>query len=143
MATVTGIHIAATTWPEPVHAVDSVEAIAGQGLVGDRKFGAPRQITVVSTEELEEVAAEWGSDIPAGATRRQITITGAKLNREKGATIRLGEVVVSVHGDCSPCEEMEESVGPGARAALVGRAGVTGVIVEGGTIRVGDEVQVF
>lgn len=142
MATVTGIHIAASTWPSPVQAVDSVEAVAGQGLVGDRKFGAPRQITVISTEELDEVAEAWGHEIPAGSTRRQITITGAKLNRKKGATIQLGEVVVSVHGDCSPCEEMEESVGPGARAALVGRAGVTGIILEGGTIRVGDEVRV-
>lgn len=142
MAEVTAIHIAGETWPEPVHAVDSVEAVAGQGLVGDRKFGAQRQITVVSAEELDEVAEAWGHEIPAGATRRQITITGARLNRERGATIQLGEVVVSVHGDCSPCDEMEESVGPGARAALVGKAGVTGIILEGGTIRVGDEVRV-
>ena len=143
MAEVTGIHIAAETWPEPVHAVDSDEAVAGRGLVGDRKFGAKRQITIVSTEELDEVATTWGNEIPAGATRRQITITGTRLNREHGATVRLGEVVVSVHGDCSPCEEMEESVGPGARAALVGLAGVTGTIITGGTIRLGDEVEVF
>ena len=142
MAQVIGIHIAPSTWPEPVHPVAEVEAIAGQGLVGDRKFGTRRQITVVSVEELDEVAAEWGGEIPPGSTRRQVTISGSRLNREPGATIRLGEVVVSVIGDCSPCDEMEASVGPGARAALVGRAGVTGTIVEGGMIRVGDPVIV-
>ncbi|MGI9647354.1 MAG: MOSC domain-containing protein [Acidimicrobiia bacterium] len=141
MAHVVGIHVAPGTWPEPVHAVESVEAVAGQGLVGDRKYGALRQISIVSTEELDEVASEWGGEIPVGSTRRQITVSGTKLNRERGATIRLGEVVVSVHGDCSPCEEMEEAVGPGARAALVGRAGIVGIIVEGGTICLGDEVQ--
>jgi len=36
---------------------------------------------------------------------------------------------------------MEESVGVGARAALQGLAGVTGSIVAGGVIRVGDQVE--
>jgi MOSC domain-containing protein YiiM len=142
MAHVTDIHIASDTWPEPVRPVQEVEAVAGQGLVGDRKFGTRRQISIVSTEELDDAATRWGSVIPAGATRRQITISGARLNREPGSTIRLGDVVVSVNGDCSPCDEMEQSVGNGARAALVDLAGVTGTIVEGGTIRVGDPVQI-
>lgn len=141
MPEVTGIHVAPATWPEPVLAVDEIEAVAGAGLVGDRKYGARRQITIVSTEELAEAAAELGADIPPGSTRRQITISGTRLDRTEGATIRLGEVVVSVHGDCSPCDEMNESVGPGARDALRGRAGVTGTIVSGGVIHVGDPVQ--
>jgi MOSC domain-containing protein YiiM len=140
MPHVTGIHIAPATWPAQVHAVDEIEAIAGQGLVGDRKYGARRQISIVSADELAEAAAELGTDIPPGSTRRQITISGARLDRTEGATIRLGAVVVSVDCDCSPCDEMELSVGPGARAALRGRAGVIGRIVSGGTIRVGDPV---
>lgn len=142
MAHVSGIHVAEASWPEPVHEVDEIEAIAGQGLVGDRKFGSRRQITVVSAEELDEAAAKWGSDIPAGSTRRQITISDGRFNREPGATIRLGDVVVSVIGNCSPCDEMDESIGPGARTALIDLAGVTATIVEGGTIRVGDPVQI-
>ncbi len=141
MAEVTAIHVASGTWPVPVHPVDAVEAIAGRGLEGDRKYGAHRQITIVSTDELDDAAAEWGREIPAGSTRRQVTISGSRLDRTEGSVIRLGDVVVSVVGDCAPCEEMEESVGPGARAALRGRAGVTGTIVEGGTIRVGDQVS--
>ena len=141
MAEVTGIHIAPATWPEPVHAVDEIEAIAGQGLVGDRKFGARRQITIVSTEELDQAAQRLGAEIPAGATRRQVTISGSVLDRTEGATIRLGEVEVSVIGDCTPCDEMNESIGPGARLALQGLAGVTATIVSGGTIRVGDPVE--
>lgn len=140
MSRVTGIHIGEAAWPEPVRSVDEVEAVAGQGLVGDRKFGARRQITIVSTDELDEAAAVWGGEIWPGSTRRQITISGARLNREEGAVIRLGDVVVSVQGDCTTCEEMEQTVGVGARAALDGRAGVTGTILESGTIRVGDPV---
>jgi len=141
MAHVIGIHIAAGTWPEQVRAVDEVEAIAHQGLVGDRKFGARRQISIVSTEELDEAATKWGGDIPAGLTRRQITISEGRFNRKPGSTIRLGEVLVTVNGDCSPCDEMNESIGPRAREALVELAGVTGTIVEGGMIRVGDPME--
>lgn len=141
MAEVTGIHIASRTWPDPVHSVEEVEAVAGAGLVGDRKYGARRQISIVSTEELADAGAELGADIAPGSTRRQITISGTRLDRTEGATIRLGEVVVSVSGDCSPCDEMNETVGPGARDALRGRAGVTGTIVSGGIIRVGDPVE--
>ena len=142
MGEVVALHIAPDTWPEPVAAVPSVEAVAGRGLVGDRKFDKHRQITIVSTEELAKAAAELGTDIAPGSTRRQVTVSGVGLSREAGTTIRLGDVVVSVIGDCAPCDEMEESVGPGARAALQGRAGVTGAIVEGGTISVGDPVTI-
>jgi len=141
MAHVTGIHIAAATWPEQVQAVEEVEAVAQQGLVGDRKFGARRQISIVSNEEIDEAAAKWGGEIPQGLTRRQITISEGRFNRDPGSTIRLGEVVVTVNGDCSPCDEMELSIGPGARAALVELGGVTGTIVEGGVIRIGDPVE--
>jgi MOSC domain-containing protein YiiM len=142
MAQVTGIHIAAATWPEPVRAVDAVEAIARQGLVGDRKLGTRRQISIVSMEELDEAAARLGAEIPPGATRRQITISEGRFNREPGSTIRLGEVIVEVNGNCSPCDEMNASIGPGAQAALIDLAGVTGTIVEGGVIRVGDPVEI-
>lgn len=141
MAEVTGIHIASGTWPEPVTPVEEVEAVAGRGLVGDRKFDAHRQISIVSTEELDEAAAAWGGEIPAGSTRRQITVSGTKLNRTPGTTITLGEVVVTVNGDCSPCDEMNMSVGPGAREYLQERAGITGTIKKGGMIRVGDPVE--
>ena len=141
MTHVTDIHIAPGTWPEPVHAVEEVEAIAGHGLVGDRKYGSRRQISLVSTEELDEAAARLGAEIPAGSTRRQITISDGRFDRSPGSRVRIGEVVVSVGGDCSPCDEMHESIGPGARAAMVGLGGVIGTIVEGGTIRVGDAVE--
>lgn len=141
MAHVTNIHIAESPWPVRVHSVDEVEAVADKGLVGDRKYGAKRQISIVSNDELAEAAAKLGSEIPAGATRRQITISEGRFDRTPGGTIRIGEVVISVNGDCSPCDEMEQSIGPGARAALVELGGVTGTIVEGGTIRVGDPVE--
>lgn len=141
MGHVEAIHIAEASFPSPVISVEAVDVIAGEGVVGDRKFGSRRHVTVVSTDELDRASARLGNPIPPGSTRRQITITGVELPRTRGATLELGEVVIRVIGDCSPCNKMEESVGTGARAALVGLAGVTAEVVEGGRLKVGDEVK--
>ena len=122
---------------------DEIEAVAGKGLVGDRHFDkySKGQITVVSTDELAVAEADLGYAIAPGATRRNITVSGLELPRTPGARLRLGEVVVEVYRDASPCTVMEESVGPGSQEALRGRSGIRGLIVEGGTLRVGDTVE--
>ncbi len=103
-------------------------------------MGGKRQLTIVSTEELDEAAEEWGQPIPPGATRRNVTISGMRLPRKAGAKLRLGAVIVEVDQDCAPCGLMENCVGEGAKQALVERAGVRARILEGGTISVGDPV---
>ena len=143
MPHVTAIHIG----PEaegPLQSLDEIKAVAGKGLEGDRKYdsGEHRAITVVSEAELADAAAEWGYEIPTGSTRRNVTVSDVRLPRERGARITLGDVVVEVHQDCAPCYKMEASVGPGAQEALQLRAGIRGAILEGGLIRVGDEVSV-
>jgi len=142
VATVEHIHIASKSGA-PVDSLDEVEVVAGKGLAGDRNFDkySKGQITVVSTEELAEAAAAWGSDIEPGSTRRNVTVSGFQLPREPGSQFRMGQVVVEVYRDASPCELMNDSVGPGAREHLRGRAGIRGLVIEGGRLRVGDEVE--
>ena len=142
MSSVEYIHIA-PEFGAPVQALSEVEAVADQGLVGDRKYGLGRgrDITVVSLEELAEAERDWGGAIPPGSTRRQGTVSSGRLPRDQGARILLGDIEVEVLQDCAPCEKMETAVGPGARKALELRAGIRGRIVSGGTLRVGDEVK--
>ena len=142
MPRVEAIHIGEQKMPAELTSVTEVEAVAGRGLKGDRKFDAFRQISIVSSEELAEAAAEWGGEIPLGSTRRQITISDGRFNRTPGTTVHIGDVVVEVNGDCSPCQEMSDTIGPGVRDHLRDRAGITGSIVKGGTIRVGDTVEI-
>ena len=140
---VIGIHTAPRS-QAPLVSHDEIEVVSGKGLVGDRHFdGYSRgQITVVSADELADAAADLGYDIPLGATRRNVTIDGLRLPRTPGTRIRLGEVVMEVYRDASPCVGMEEAVGTGAQEALRGRSGVRGLVVEGGVLRVGDPVSV-
>jgi MOSC domain-containing protein YiiM len=140
--TVTHIHIAKRHGAKPV-AVDEVRAVAGEGLEGDRYFGTVRNVTIVCDGELVDAAADLGLDeIVPGSTRRNITVSLDALPRNHGTEISLGEAAVTVWRDCAPCETLESSVGPGAKDALVGRAGISAVVTTGGLIRVGDRVEV-
>ena len=71
---VEAIHLGAAFQPEN-WAVDSVRAVAGKGLEGDRYFFAdgakPGQaLTLVEQDVVEEVG------LPPGGTRRQLTVSG-------------------------------------------------------------------
>jgi MOSC domain-containing protein YiiM len=123
--------------------VESVVVVEGQGLEGDRYFGTTRQVTIVCEAELQQAADALGMEsIPAGATRRNITVSVSELPRVHGTKITIGEVELSVWRDCTPCEVMETAVGTGAREALQNRAGVSASVSRGGTIKVGDPVSI-
>lgn len=121
----------------------SAEIRADFGLVGDRyaKPGTKSQLTVVSADDLAIAGARLGLVIPPGATRRNITIQGVALPQQAGARLRLGEVLIEVTGPADPCRLMESSVGPGAREALVGLAGVRARVLEGGVLTIGAGVR--
>jgi MOSC domain-containing protein YiiM len=127
-----------------MEARDAVEIRADFGLAGDRHAapGARGQVTIVSAEELAAAAAKLGAPIPPGSTRRNVTVAGVELTRAKGAVVRLGRAAVEITGPAEPCDVMERSIGPGAKAALVGLAGVRARVLEGGVLRTGDAVTV-
>lgn len=138
----THIHIAPTHGSQVV-GLNEVEAVAGAGLVGDRNFGREREVTLVCSGELALAAAELGIGLVIpGSTRRNLTLDVRELPRSTGTRIQIGDVEMEVRRDCSPCETMETAVGPGARAALVGRAGISARVVVGGSLRVGDPVKI-
>jgi len=135
---VEAIHLGAARVPE-LWAVDSVLAVAGKGLEGDRHFheeGArPGQaITLVAAEEVEAVG------LAPGETRRQVTVRGVDLNGLVGKRFRVGEVECLGVELCEPCAHLQEMTRPGIIKELVHRAGINADIVVGGTIRVGDPV---
>jgi len=138
--TVSHIHIGSQHGAEP-RSLEQVRALANKGLEGDRNLGSIRNVTIVCEGELAKAAADMGEDtLVPGSTRRNITVTLDELPRTHGTRIELGEVVVEVWRNSSPCELMETSVGPGARDALKGRAGISATVTHGGVIRVGDPV---
>ena len=126
----------------PPERVESIEARTDHGLVGDHRSrsGKKRQLTLIDRAMLDEVGHVLGHPVPAGASRRQIEISGLDMNALIGKTLSIGPAVVRVDSDCPPCDLMETSIGPGARAALQARSGFCCTILRGGEIRQGHRV---
>lgn len=138
--TVTAIHIAPAS-RLPTKPVDSVEAEAGAGLVGDRYHGTKhRHVTVQSQTELDEASARLGQTIDPEATRRNVTISHGDVPLGPGSRITIGDVELEVVRKAAPCKLLDDGIGPGAAKALHDRAGAVCRLLTSGTISVGDDV---
>jgi hypothetical protein len=124
---------------DDVRAVETIRAVAGKGLEGDRYFfpeGAKPGLALTLVEA--EVVADVGLDV--GQTRRQLTVSGMGLNDLIGKRFRVGEVECYGVMICEPCLHLQELTRPGIIKELVHRAGLNADIVTDGRISVGDEV---
>ncbi len=142
--TSSGTVLAITTAPaygaDLVHH-QSVFAVEGVGLEGDRHAGNRRAVTIVCTGELGKAAAEHGVETIDGvATRRNIVVDLPSLPRTHGTRFRIGDAEFEVWRDCAPCNLMDDFFGVGAQVALKNRAGISASVVSGGEVAVGDLV---
>jgi MOSC domain-containing protein YiiM len=125
----------------PLRSVDSVRAVAGKGLEGDRNFHAGgadsgHALTLVEEESVAHAGLE------PGATRRQITVRDIRLNDLLGKRFWVGDVECLAVRLCEPCRHLESMTRPGLIEDLLHRAGVNADILSDGIISIGDEVRV-
>ena len=87
----------------PMVATDSIQAVKGAGLAGDRyangighfsaRGGPGREVTLIEREAIAAVNAEQGLDVGEHETRRNLVTEGVPLNHLVGRTFRVGAVV--------------------------------------------------
>jgi MOSC domain-containing protein YiiM len=125
---------------EALAPVESVQAVAGQGLLGDRKANAGVRpggaLTLVEAEALEDVG------LTGTESRRQVVTRGVRLNDLVGRRFRVGEVECYGVELCEPCLHLESLTRPGIISDLAHRAGINADVLNDGTIAVGDEIVV-
>ena len=149
---VISIHIVATAGAAP-KSIDSVRAVPGRGLEGDRYFshmgtcsdtpGTGRDLTLIESEQIEGIQREYGIKIAPGGSRRNITTLGISLNNLVDKEFKIGEVTVRGMRLCEPCAYVAGLIGdPEALKALVHRGGLRCDIVTEGTICAGDAITV-
>ena len=124
---------------DDLRAVETIRAVAGKGLEGDRYFFADGArpglaLTLVEAEVVADVGLEEGQ------TRRQLTVSEMGLNELIGKRFRVGEVECYGVEICEPCLHLQELTRPGIIKELVHRAGLNADILTDGVIAVGDEV---
>ncbi len=131
----------------PMEQLDEVDVTAHGGLAGDsRGRFRDRAVTVLAKEGWTAALAELGlaADTDWTLRRANLLTEGVTLPRARGGVIGIGETVLEVTGECSPCARMDEAL-PGLLKALAPewRGGVTCRVLKGGALRMGAPVQIL
>jgi MOSC domain-containing protein YiiM len=134
----------------PLQSVPEVRAVPGKGLEGDRYFrgegsfsknpGGGRQVTLVASEMLEQLARDHGIALRPGETRRNLVTQGVSLNDLVDKVFVVGSVRFKGIRLAEPCDHLERLTQKGVLKGLVHRAGLRADILDDGVLRVGDEI---
>jgi MOSC domain-containing protein YiiM len=146
---------------------DAIRLVAGLGVEGDAHQGATvkhrsrlerfghmpnlRQVHLIHSELFDELR-DTGFVVAAGQMGENVTTEGVDLlGLPTGARLHLGpDAVVEVTGLRNPCRQLDK-LQPGLMAAtlardaegnLVRKAGIMGIVLEGGEVREGDPIRV-
>jgi MOSC domain-containing protein YiiM len=132
---------------EPAQLLDSVRALPGRGLEGDRHVsgkgtfpsGPPGSaLTMIEAEVCES----FDPPLEPSQHRRNVVTRGIDLNALVGYEFTIGEVRCRGMRLCEPCTVVQRHAGRPVLRALVHRGGLRADILHDGTIRVGDPVRV-
>jgi MOSC domain-containing protein YiiM len=149
---VEGIFIAPEAGAE-MKSVQAATVLEDCGLKGDRycagtghwsRFGRVCEVTFIAAEDLQDIEQETGVGVKNGEHRRNVVTRGIDLKTlRRGERFRVGEVGFEYRGPRSVCKYIERLTEPGMAQALKGRGGICARVIENGTVRVGDEIEVL
>src|SRR6266540_744479 len=132
MGVVEHIHIADVKGA-PMRSIDTVSALRGIGLAGDRyAIGAgfwhdskvARDRTLIESEAIEEFERVDRVVLRPGEARRNLTTRGVELNALVGRAFWVGNALCRGTHLCKPCRHLEEVTGKRLLRSLVHRGGL-------------------
>ena len=125
-----------------IHEVQSVECVAGKGLVGDRYFGHrpdfKGQVTFFDWHVVHNIRREFKLPrLPASVFRRNLIVLGADLKNWLGKRFQFQGILFEGSQECKPCHWMDRAVNPGAEIFLKDefRGGLRAKILSNGVLR--------
>ena len=136
----------------PMLSPDAIEAIAGQGVRGDRycvgkesghfskSKGARRQITLFESEVLATIVRDHNLKLAPEECRMNVVTRGVPLTHLVGRRFRAGGAVLRGLKLNEPCARLNEVVRKRLIKALIHRCGLFAEILAGGEIRPGDPI---
>lgn len=141
-----GIHVADSAG-KPTRALETVEALPGRGLAGDRHvlgtgtFPSGPSGSALTLIEAE-VCESFDPPLAADEHRRNLVTRGVDLNGLIGREFSVG--AVRCHGVrlCEPCAVVERYASRPVLRLLVHRGGLRADIIAGGPIHLGDRISV-
>jgi MOSC domain-containing protein YiiM len=122
----------------PMEELLEVQVVENAGFDGcaHARPGRKRQVLLMDLETLRAMS------LAPGITRENITIEGLDVNAlQVGQRLNAGEVELQVSAVCEPCELME-AIRAGLMQELKGRRGMLCRVLRGGTLKLGDQIEV-
>jgi MOSC domain-containing protein YiiM len=131
---------------EPARLVQTVRALAGRGLEGDRHVAGtgtfPSGLPGSALTMIEaEVCESFDPPLEPGEHRRNVITRGIDLNALVGHEFLIGDVRCRGMRLCEPCTVVQRYAGRPVLRALVHRGGLRADILRDGHIHVGDPVR--
>jgi MOSC domain-containing protein YiiM len=125
--------------------VNNALATQGLGLEGDRRYtgnpGSARQVTFINQEHIDLIAKFLKYEaIDPSVLRRNVVVTGINLVALRHQRFQIGDAVFEANAHCHPCLRMEQALGKGAVAAMLGHGGICAKVIQSGVISLGDQV---
>ena len=146
MSKVLEIGIAKNTGSKMLN-VSSIQALAGKGLLNDRKFinnnNNKSQLTFIEIENINYVNKILVSKIPAINFRRNIITQGVNLNNLNDKEFFVGPVKVKAHDLCRPCKYLQQLLNQkNLMKELLLKGGLRCEILIDGKISIGDIIKI-
>ena len=118
----------------------------GKGIVNDRYYGnfkkKKEQVTLINLEEINNFNNQIKKNIDAKNFRRNIIVSGIKLNELINKKIKINEVTLKIHEICQPCKYLQDRLKiPDLVKMLLNKSGVRAEILTSGSIAVGDMIK--
>lgn len=129
-----------------IEAHESIGLVAGRGIPGDRFYDYKEdykgQLTFIDLKVVEDIRAYAGKpELPASAFRRNVVVSGIKLNDWIGKRFRIDGILLEGSEHCKPCYWMDRACGKeGTEAVMKDRGGLRCRIVESGSIKLGKAI---
>jgi len=149
----TAIYLAASAG-KPMRPANSVLAIAGKGLQGDRyaedlgfwKSVDACQVTLITKTEIERAGKRASVAVlqllGSGGHRRNLVISGVDFKQLNGSIFRIGDAVFRFQKPRTPCAYPDRVSESGLSEALGKHSGACIEVITSGLISVGDNVAI-
>ena len=133
-----------------IKSLDSVLAIKGEGLEGDKitsKKSKKRQVTLMQKEHIS-VILSLAQEKDQSRIReiqyyfkRNLLISKCNVQNLKGKIFTIGDAKFLGTGDCKPCKKIENLLGVSMLDAMQGMGGITALVTESGIIKINDQLK--
>ena len=136
---------------KPMERAQSVKAVAGRGLVGDRYFLANGhwtgtddcEVTIIAQEDIDEIERRSVVRIQNGEHRRNMVIRNLPIENLTGKRFHIGSACFGYERPRPPCAYIQMISEPGMTKALGRRAGICVRCIKSGVIQEGDQIVIL